>query len=233
MISHNHKAIFIHIPKAAGTSIETYFLDDLGLDFEDKHSLILGRTTNLYAAPKVLSHLTAIQMLEQHYISQELFDSYFKFSIVRYPIDRLFSTYKYWGYAAVISFNTFITKQLPRLYRSEKHHFFLKPQTEFLYDVSGQQNLMDFTGRLENLQDDFKNILKLLGKEATPLKHVNKGKEYGLLRGAKKIMDNPYLLTSISLAKHRSKDLSNVALQIILDYYHKDFENFNYPIPKN
>lgn len=37
MISHNHKAIFIYFPKAAGTNIETYFLDDLGLDFEDKH----------------------------------------------------------------------------------------------------------------------------------------------------------------------------------------------------
>ena len=31
MISHEHKTVFIHIPKCGGQSVETCFLDDLGL----------------------------------------------------------------------------------------------------------------------------------------------------------------------------------------------------------
>ena len=135
MISHKHKCIFIHIPKAAGTSIETVFLNDLKLDFEDKHALILGKSTNLYLPPRVVSHLTATEMLSQHYISEELFNSYYKFSIVRNPIDRLYSTYKYWGYSPVITFDRFIKTILPKLIKTDKYNFFVRTQSEYLFDA--------------------------------------------------------------------------------------------------
>ena len=46
MLSHQHKTIFIHVPKTAGQSIETLFLDDLGLKWDQRGSLLLRRSTD-------------------------------------------------------------------------------------------------------------------------------------------------------------------------------------------
>lgn len=231
MISHKHKCIFIHIPKAAGTSIESFFLDDLGLDFEDKHSLIIGISTNLYLAPRVVSHLTANDMLNQHYISNDLFDSYYKFSIVRNPISRLYSTYKYWGFEPVISFDTFIKTVLKKLIHSEKYGFFLKSQTDFLYNDVKEKNLMDFTGKFEDIKSDFKIISQTLNFNKFDLPYKNKAKEKAsFLRGLKRIYDNNELITKVNFFHSKSKDLSDDSKKVILEYYAEDFDNFNYKL---
>ena len=51
MLSHQHKKIFIHMPKTAGQSIETLFLDDLGLKWDQRGSLLLSRNTNRTLGP--------------------------------------------------------------------------------------------------------------------------------------------------------------------------------------
>jgi hypothetical protein len=234
MISHKHKCIFIHIPKAAGTSIESFFLDDLGLNFEDKHSLIIGKSTNLYIEPPVVSHLSATQMLSQFYISEELYNDYFKFSITRNPIDRLFSTYKYWGFESVITFDTFIKKLLHKLMKQRKTSFFLKTQTEYLYDESKENNSMDFTGKFECLNNDFKEIVSRLIIPYSELSHKNQGKsQMSILRGIKKVIENPELLRYINLRKKKKRTLSKESLLIINEIYAADFNNFNYEIIHN
>lgn len=229
MISHKHKCIFIHIPKAAGTSIESFFLNDLGIHFEDKQALLLGKSTNKYQEPRVISHLTARQTLYQHYISEELFNNYYKFSIVRNPIDRLYSTYNYWGFKSIITFDTFIQKQLPKLFHTDKYGFFLKSQTAYLYNENRDKNLMDFTGKLENLKDDFPKILDILDMENRPLKHVNIAKNPNIFRGVKKLLEFPPLFSSISL-RSKEKILSIKSLDVVHEYYHDDLENFDYKL---
>jgi hypothetical protein len=58
MISHYHKAIFIHIPKCAGTSIEIHLLKELNLTYSDKQQVLIGRSQNFNREPKIISHLT-------------------------------------------------------------------------------------------------------------------------------------------------------------------------------
>ena len=41
VISHEHRCVFVHIPKCAGQSIETVFLEDLGLDWSNRSILLL------------------------------------------------------------------------------------------------------------------------------------------------------------------------------------------------
>lgn len=64
----NTKVIFVHIPKCAGTSIA--------------HTLYGTHTWHWKSS-------------ELRFINRQKFDSYFRFSIVRNPWDRLYSTYKY------------------------------------------------------------------------------------------------------------------------------------------
>ena len=63
-----HRCVFIHIPKAAGTSL----------------------TKTLFAAPS--RHL---QYTEYERANPKKFKKYFKFTFVRNPYDRLFSAYSF------------------------------------------------------------------------------------------------------------------------------------------
>lgn len=66
---HRHKCIFVHIPKNAGTSVLSVFADDSGR----KHA----KWYDFYRA------------------SNNFFNNYHKFAIVREPMARLHSSYKY------------------------------------------------------------------------------------------------------------------------------------------
>jgi hypothetical protein len=78
MICHKHRAIFIHIPKTGGTSVEAVMT---GHDWwrhgeHPKHSGVRALLGKRYAV--------------------DLWNSYFKFTIIRNPWDRLWS---YWQFA--------------------------------------------------------------------------------------------------------------------------------------
>ena len=70
MISHEHKFIFIHIPKCGGTSIERFFKMKL---------------------PRQGAHLN----LKYYKKNTENYETYFKFTIVRNPWDKMVSEYKW------------------------------------------------------------------------------------------------------------------------------------------
>ena len=82
-ISHKYKLIFIHIPKAAGTSIEKY------MDIAEDDRVF--NTVNLTGA--LLKHFTASQI--QKYVSTKIYDSYETFTVIRNPWDRMVSMYEF------------------------------------------------------------------------------------------------------------------------------------------
>ena len=228
MVSHKHKCIFIHIPKAAGTSIEMAFLDDLKLDMNNRHALLLGENTNIDSGPRRVSHLTASEYVDLHFVSQEIYDKYFKFSIVRHPVDRLYSSYKYRTFSDYISFDTFVKIKLPQLFNSKKEGFFYKSQYDYIF--CGKDYCVNFIGKFENLSEDFKIIKDKAGLKSD-LKHHNKSKikRSSIIKKIGKIMKDPNVLSNFS-CKHKRKYLSPAAVDIIKKYYEKDFENFNYEL---
>ena len=78
MILNEHKTIFIHIPKNAGTSINTYFS-------------VKPKTVEI-KRKKVFKHETVSDIKRDCF---EIYNSYTKFAIVRNPYDRMVSWYAY------------------------------------------------------------------------------------------------------------------------------------------
>lgn len=157
------QAIFIHVPKVAGTSISL---------------AIFGQETGHFSA----------RMYK--YTDPTRFQSYFKFGFVRDPADRFSSAYSYLkGGGSNPTDNyfakTYIDKHkdmasfLELLLKEKRQFGFSKvlnwghflPQFEFLCDHNEIQ--VDYVGKFETLQSDFETISQRVSGEQKSLPHLN------------------------------------------------------------
>jgi len=167
MISHEHKCIFVHIPKTAGTSINTFFHPDVTfLHAKPDYKRLFGW------CPKRklhMQHATAKQLLETELITQEQWDTYFKFTFVRNPWDRAYSDYLWLMKDRKIkdSFSNYIQKAglfsevLNYSNQIDYRGDHLMSQIEFL-TINGVIDI-DFIGRFENFGQDILTINQNLG----------------------------------------------------------------------
>ena len=182
MVSHKYNALFIHVPKAAGQSVEAFFLDLHGLEWEERLPLLLTPNEADKIGPPRLAHLHVRDYVRQYFISQEDFDRYFKFGFIRNPWSRAVSFYKFHGHQHLMSFEKFVVTKLPQLIREER--WFYGPQYDFFY-INGQ-NKVDFIGKFEHLQDDFAKVCEALEIPVQSLPHKNKSAQKGGLGSLKK-----------------------------------------------
>ncbi|GED43142.1 sulfotransferase family 2 domain-containing protein [Cobetia marina] len=157
-----NKCIFIHIPKAAGTSV----LAALGKKGEKGRDHVSWQTYKKADSKK--------------------FNNYFKFSFVRNPYDRAFSAYHYIlkggnqgpedsrvaaSLAKYRGFDDFVENGLWQgAFRS---HLLFHSQSSFI--MSADDRLMvDFLGHFETLDQDFKIVAEKLGIDSS-IAHRNKG----------------------------------------------------------
>ena len=159
MISHQHKFIFVHIPKCGGTSVENFF----GA-WEDREEFCLGVSTR------------------QHWTLEQIFNKYpdckhyFKFTFVRNPFSRIVSEYFYIRWLkprcviAEISFKEFCLNLDDYLdkFANGAHH---RTIADYLNEYP-----IDFIGRLESFQDDFNLVCDKIGIERQELPYTNKTK---------------------------------------------------------
>ena len=222
MICHELKCIFIHIPKCAGTSIESALghLDGhSGRGGQDHRSIrmlqrpILDSTTfstieniiELYRrikhqfSPNITNPKNKITLTHNQYLD------YFKFTVVRDPWDRAYSWYNNYirdpehetsGLSRSTSFHKFIQHQAGK--------GMLAPQLYWLKDTQGQIP-MDYIARFENLESDFGYICKQLGIGEIELPHKIKGTD----------------------SNYRDK-YDNDAMRIVEKAYKEEIRLFNY-----
>lgn len=142
------RCIFIHIPKAAGTSVaKTLFATG------SRH----------------------VRYTKYERANPKKFEQYFKFSFVRNPWDRLYSAYSFlkkggmidmdrvWAAEHLASYSDF--GSFVRGWVNEENiqtwvHFL--PQCYFICDSEGKV-MMDFVGRMENMENDFAYVADRLG----------------------------------------------------------------------
>lgn len=244
MICHQYKCIFVHVPKNGGQSVETVFLNLLGLNWETRAPLLLRENKVPELGPHRLAHLKITEYLKYKYISEEISQTYFKFSFVRNPWDRLVSFYKYLEFYHRISFKTFVRMAC----RQELWKFvpwydwFVAPQSDFFCDENGNI-AVDFVGRFEWFQEDFNSVCKEIGLPPMTLPHVNASKHTAnshfmhstLLHPLKPIRHywrhhrfHPYPLLKSYLEYYDGETRDMVA-----EFYRKDIEMFGYQIDNN
>lgn len=232
MISHNHKAIFIHIPKAAGSTVEDLFIRDLSLSFKNSHSLLIGNSFNENLGPRQVTHLTAKEFLDFSFISKDLYISYFKFAIVRNPYDRLFSIFKYRRFDQIMTFDNFIKIKLEKMLNDTKERFFYKPQFEYVYNENNL--IVDYVGKLESFQKDIKYILEKLNMGHLDIVHKNKSKnrktslKNKIKLFIKEAINEPKVISNINFKNNKTKVLSKGSVQLINEIYDNDFKFFGY-----
>lgn len=158
MINHEHKFLFLHLPKTGGTSINKFLNDKFKNNERDfGHPYLSDYGNNL--------------------------SDYFKFTIVRNPYDRLVSAFfymkEYSKYPADIkfrerwklkddTFESFVIEKLPIIVGNKNtrpRHF--KPQVQF--GTAG----LDYIGSFTTMQDDMNIICDKIGVEKQDLPHIN------------------------------------------------------------
>ena len=123
-ISHDHKCLFIHIPRTGGTS----FRKILGIDKEDEDSIpkaleringkgllsMCNRNPELpsHKVPRVLykEHLCMKHIYQLSLVDNKIYSEYLKFAFVRNPWDRALSVYSNHYYVYCKDFRDFVNK---------------------------------------------------------------------------------------------------------------------------
>ena len=143
------KCVFFHIPKTAGISISNSLFGDIKWGHRN------------------------VDFYKSHY-GEKVFNSLYKFCFVRNPYDRLFSAYTFLKKGGInnldlefsnsylqefANFSEFVLKGLEKEEIMNWVHF--KPQYTFICDEN-DNIVMDFIGKMENLDTDFNTVCKHL-----------------------------------------------------------------------
>jgi len=161
MISHEHKCIFIHVPKTAGESIETALMGRPNWESDDPNYASLGLPEGSEIGKD--KHYTIAQWKD--HIN---FTNYFKFSFVRNPWDSAYSFYRYRKERDKFdhSFTDWVKLINPKFWKE-----FLSP---LKYILLNNKEGVDFIGRFEDIEADWDYICYRLSQDIK-LPHINKG----------------------------------------------------------
>jgi hypothetical protein len=225
MICREFNCLFVHIPKTAGQSIEQFFMNALGLDWErDRESLWLQANEDPRCGTEKLAHLSAAEYTGCGYVTPEEFSGFFKFSFVRNPWDRILSEYRYRNYFQHRSFRDFVLNKLPGPGWDDQYRHVM-PQYDMLHDEQGNL-LVDFVGRFESLQQDFDRICGVLGITMSTLPHRNPSDKKS--RDLKRKLRNFLFRNGENGLRHASDFYDDETRDAVARYYRKDIETFGY-----
>ena len=174
MLCHEFRTIFVHVPKTAGQSIETVFLNKLNLTWQERAPLLLRPNSDPTKGPPRLAHLYADEYVACGHVSSGDFARYFKFAVVRNPWARVVSVYKF-DYQKRIDFTRFLDEVVARRRDVvEKRH--LESQLRFVAGRDGRI-LVDRVLRFERLAEDFVEVSRHIFGAEVSLPNVNVAKD--------------------------------------------------------
>ncbi len=230
MLLKPYNALFVHVPKTAGQSIENFFLKQLGKTrFDDRKHFLLAPNNDPKKGPPRLAHLNATDYVKFGYLSPMEFQNYFKFAFVRNPFERAVSFYKFYGFNGLVSFNTFILKYFSSYFETE--NWFFKNQVDFIY--KNEVLMVDFVGRYEKLDTDFKKIASSLkiAEDVLPKSNISEIKRYSR-KSFNVIKKHPDILFHFNHRNKQNEDYTQIysseGKKIVSKFYEKDIDILKY-----
>ena len=197
LIDHTKKLVYIAIPKTGSYSIHTYF------------NYVSG-----HPEPKI--HHAGVRDIEEKHPETR---SYYFFSFVRNPWDKLLSTYMDFTRRRGNQYSEHVFHDKPLLSEfkdfdefcvglkdsSWKDDIFFVPQTQLVTRETGQ--FIDFIGRFERFQEHFNLLCQVKNWSKTQLSHENKG-HYS--------------------EGYKTFYKTQEAIDAVASFYKEDIQNFNY-----
>lgn len=155
MIDHHYRAIFIHQRKVAGMAVARAW------GFKKHHVETLGNNFHRYNDGVLSWDWDKRTPLER---------SYFVFSAVRNPFDRIISSWKFLESTRHRPLEE-VLENPPRETRDYEH--FTRPQISILREPGAKDLVTNDLMRYETLQQDFDRICERIGRPRMLLQHVN------------------------------------------------------------
>ena len=183
IISKSRNFIFVHVPKAAGTSVSRHlsqFTEAGDVDINPPLSAFAEFNCREFGLRK---HTSAQEI--RAFVGPDAFSSAFKFAFVRNPYARLFSLYNFLKFKWRRWEGGEIMDQFPRFADFVRSDFFACGKAEgagrdsiyrlfgsqmFWLCEDGERPLLDFVGRVERLEADFDHICAGVGLPAPGLR---------------------------------------------------------------
>lgn len=172
------KSVYVHIPKTGGHSVAVALYDHDPWHFRLKDYQALAGRNGVD------------------------FNSFFVFSVVRDPIERLSSMYRYlkglrYTHRDLVDLKTAASfAEFVEIFAAQKAgpeaHPFTWSQLDYLRDSTGNIGV-EFVAKLENLQEDFTVIAERLGQPDAKLLHLNKSKSTSKISDQDRIHAQRYL----------------------------------------
>jgi hypothetical protein len=205
-INHEKKAIFIHIPKTAGTfiynNLEKYYgftyyqikRPDHNIFCDINNNTIIKNIKNYHSGNKIYGILEYFKNTPHNnkygifqysnnsdYINnitgmtEEKWNSYYKFCFIRNPYDRLISGYNYCiKYLDInINFDKYIYLE-DNISPYEYIHIFMN-QEKHIKNIDNKI-IIDYIGNFENIEEDFEKILLKIGFNKNDIIHSKEKK---------------------------------------------------------
>lgn len=190
LLSHRYNFLFVHIAKTGGTSVRAALSRLRWRDPMYLPQFICSRLSHLTGhriGSKFPRHARVVAAKEM--LPEEVFERLFKFAFVRNPWDLQVSSFHHIRrerphlMAGIDDFPGFIRWKLD----PERPYQFhvdtsIQLQWDYLRDLDGRM-LVDFVGRYEDLEADFAEVCRRLGKPGLRLPHRRKATDRKDYRG--------------------------------------------------
>jgi len=175
LVSHRKKFIYTKTAKTAGTSVESYFerycmpknqwsFQHAREEYISKEGIIGFRgRRNKFNTPTYYNHMPAVDIKKQ--LGDQIWETYFKFCVIRDPFDKLVSAYYFSERDSDGSIKSF-RKWLKTTQFNDRS----------VYLINGEV-CMDYFIRYEHLHNDIKHVCAVLDIPFEPFKipHLKTG----------------------------------------------------------
>lgn len=167
MISHENKLIYVRLGKNGSTSVK---------------ETLEQQMPDIVRVGRVDKHATANAMRKS--LGDEIWNNYFKFTVVRNPWDRLVSTYLYhrtqrdYGTSTKKYFRAGMRHEchvFPTLDQYAKHHKYIDRQVDYILDDDSNV-IVDKILYCENLENELNDLLTSFGCDSVSLRKANASK---------------------------------------------------------